>query len=790
MKRLGLILLSLIMFFSFGACSGGTQSSNSGNSSSSSSSGDISQEITLEFIQTSGSVTVGGELTLPYRYIVGGVNGNASALTWTTSNPAVATVANGKVTGVSAGTAVITLSADGKEAQYTVTVFAEDEKPKTMEEIIADLIADGYMGTTYTEEGEDPRYADEWQQIQNKKQPLAIGESYTETFETDYLLSRLYPELFVNGAAVSFKDGAEGIDEDGKSLSITTNGDENGNYDAVVFKGFGIEAGARYRITITAKTLNDGRNYYVGFRSDADDVYAFDFSGTEGQTQTVTGVVTVAEKAYNGLVIMIAGGEAAELIIDDLKVERLEKLPVKDVTTIGSSLAFDFEESIDYVSANNSSISHVTGEEAIEGSSLKVTKTASWQGADFSDLKFAENGAYRVSFDIKLLSGSAGQAYATFSSAANGSYQDVGKAISVTQDVTRFKGVYTLKDFNDYYFNFSFSDASCVFVVDNLKIECIDPADIHKMDLTEMNAKYEQNFDEQGLTVDALNYIVAASSVLSLVDNGEGKALQITKTGSWSGMNTQNLILLASGTYRVIFKMKLVSGSTSNMYATFSSAGNGSYQDVGHAIAPTYNWKTFTLDYTLNDYDDYFFNFSFYDASAVVQIDDFSIQRIDPDNRPEIEEDLETTVEVDLTAVGAKYEENFDTLTTDTLANHYMTTGHSTLSLENGALKVTKTAQWQGLKVVNLKMSKDATYKFSFTLNIQQMSSSDFFQVVFADGTAEKVWKDLNTYAKVGESVEVEFELTLLADATEFLIGCWDGGMIYTIDNLTIERIA
>ena len=589
MKRLALILLSLILVFSFGACDSGNPSID----------GDNSQEVTLEFVQTSGSVAIGEELTLPYRYIVDGINGNASNLTWSTSDPAVAVVADGKVTGISAGTAVITLSADGKEAQYTVTVFAEEEKPTTIEEIIADLIADGYMDTTYTEEGEAPHYAEEWQQVQNKKRPLAVGESYTEGFETNYILSKLYPELFVNGAAVSVKEGAEGIDEDGKSLSITTNGDENGNYDAVIFKGFGIVPGARYRITLTAKTLHDGRNYYVGFRSETGDVYAFNFSGAAGQTQTVTGSVTVAEKAYIGLVIMIAGGDAAELIIDDLKVERLEKLPVKDVTTIGSSVIFDFEENIDYVSANNSSISHVMGEEAIDGKSLRITKTASWQGADFTDLKFAANGAYRVSFDIKLLSGSAGQAYATFSSAANGSYQDVGLAISVTQDVTHFKGVYTLKNFDDYFFNFSFSDASCVFVVDNLKIECINPADVHKMDLTEMNAKYEQNFDEQGLTVDNIKYIVAASSVLSLVENGDGKALQIAKTGNWSGMNTQNLILLASGTYRVSFKMKLVSGSTSNMFATCSSASNGSYQDVTHEIVPNSTWQTFTLDYTL-----------------------------------------------------------------------------------------------------------------------------------------------------------------------------------------------
>ena len=89
-----------------------------------------------------------------------------------------------------------------------------------------------------------------------------------------------------------------------------------------------------------------------------------------------------------------------------------------------------------------------------------------------------------------------------------------------------------------------------------------------------------------------------------------------------------NIILKANGTYRVSFRMKLVSGSTDNMWATFSSAANGSYQDVGQKIVPGSEWTEFSLVYTLKDYDDYFFNFSFYDASAVVLLDDFTLEYI------------------------------------------------------------------------------------------------------------------------------------------------------------------
>ena len=103
-------------------------------------------------------------------------------------------------------------------------------------------------------------------------------------------------------------------------------------------------------------------------------------------------------------------------------------------------------------------------------------------------------------------------------------------------------------------------------------------------------------------------------------------------------------------------------------------------------------------------------------------------------------------------------------------------------------LYTVKTAQWQGLKGVNFKFAKGMTYKFSFDLTVSKMGSTDYFEVLFADGTAEKVSHGLATYVKVGETVKVEFYVTLLADATEFLIGCWDGGAEYTIDNFVIEN--
>ncbi|MGR6876765.1 Ig-like domain-containing protein, partial [Bifidobacterium angulatum] len=58
-------------------------------------------------------------------------NATYKTVTWTSSDTAVATMANGKVTGVKAGTATVTATAGGKSASVTVTVTGDDIVPVT-----------------------------------------------------------------------------------------------------------------------------------------------------------------------------------------------------------------------------------------------------------------------------------------------------------------------------------------------------------------------------------------------------------------------------------------------------------------------------------------------------------------------------------------------------------------------------------------------------------------------------------------------------------------------------------
>ncbi len=82
-------------------------------------------EVHLESIKLSQDkldLKVSKDATLTYTLNPNGITDELSEAVWTSDNEAVATVANGKITGVSAGTAVITVKVNDKSAQCVVTV--------------------------------------------------------------------------------------------------------------------------------------------------------------------------------------------------------------------------------------------------------------------------------------------------------------------------------------------------------------------------------------------------------------------------------------------------------------------------------------------------------------------------------------------------------------------------------------------------------------------------------------------------------------------------------------------
>lgn len=95
----------------------------------------VTEESKTTISETSLSIKVGETKTLTAT-----VSGADKTVAWTSSDAAIAKVeANGSVTGVKAGTATITATANGVSATCTVTVTAAEEKPSVKEDTTTPL---------------------------------------------------------------------------------------------------------------------------------------------------------------------------------------------------------------------------------------------------------------------------------------------------------------------------------------------------------------------------------------------------------------------------------------------------------------------------------------------------------------------------------------------------------------------------------------------------------------------------------------------------------------------------
>ncbi len=428
-----------------------------------------------------------------------------------------------------------------------------------------------------------------------------------------------------------------------------------------------------------------------------------------------------------------------------------------DLTNAGAKFKLDFDDSssLQYVAANNSNISLI---ENGEGNALQIEKAGYWQGLNFSNMKFAASGLYKISMKVKSISGNPESSWVTMSSAANGSYQDVGAQMGMTSDWTEFSNYYTLKEFEDYFLNLSIQNNSCIFAIDDVLIEHVDV-----VDLSTKGSVYEEKFDS---TMAERHFASAGHATVGVKEG----VLSVTKTAQWQGLKGQNFKFKKGETYRFSFDLNVSNmGSTDYFEVVFA---DGTANKVSHSLASYVKVGevvNVSFDITLLG-DATEFLIGCWDGGAVYTIDNFKIENV-----------LEI---IDLTEAGAIYTDSFD----GTASDYFASTGHAAVEVKDGALSVTKTAQWQGLKGQNFKFARGNTYKFTFDLNVSSMSSTDYFELVFADGTANKVSHSLASYVKEGETVNISFAVTLLDDATEFMIGCWDGGAIYTIDNLTITN--
>ncbi|MDR0473087.1 MAG: family 16 glycosylhydrolase [Treponema sp.] len=113
-------LAAMLLILNFASCGNG------GNNSDENGETEKNQSYKIKLDTSSITIVKGRKHTL--KATVTPPEGMSSAVTWTTSNSAIATVSGGVVTGVKAGTAVITVTAAGdKNATASCTVIVTDD---------------------------------------------------------------------------------------------------------------------------------------------------------------------------------------------------------------------------------------------------------------------------------------------------------------------------------------------------------------------------------------------------------------------------------------------------------------------------------------------------------------------------------------------------------------------------------------------------------------------------------------------------------------------------------------
>ncbi len=158
-------------------------------------------------------------------------NASLKNVTWVSKNPEVATVENGKVTGISAGTATIVATAAGRftaECTVTVTENLDEKAAKAVEDLIAAI------GTVTKDSGEAIKAArDAYNALTEEQKALVSKEAYDALVKAEKLFDMIQssnkPGTLPGGKTDSSSSGVIKI-----SATGAAKGEQNPNTGAPV----------------------------------------------------------------------------------------------------------------------------------------------------------------------------------------------------------------------------------------------------------------------------------------------------------------------------------------------------------------------------------------------------------------------------------------------------------------------------------------------------------------------------------------------------------------------------
>ena len=572
--------------------------------------------------------------------------------------------------------------------------------------------------------------------------------------------------------------------------------------------GAGVTLKIEFEVTFIKYHDWDADNFFITFGEGAGEfkrsIQLKNIATITDRKHTVTTYVTLGE--YDGYVASVSnyGGdseyvfskftftvvsEAGETVIETEPA----KVPVVALANTGDTFEYTLANYADYTTAKYATL---TATDA----GIKVTKTNLWDAFETKNITFAAETIVKIELEVTFIKNHDWDAENFFVTFGEGSGEfkrsiQLKNIATITDRKHTITAYVTLGDYDGYVASVSNYGGDSEYVFNKFAFTVVseagetvietEPAKVPVIALANTGDIFEFTTTNFG------DYIAEKNATLAATEGG----IKVTKTGQWVAFETKNITFAPNAIIKVAFEIVFTNAhayDANNFFVTFGDGTAYSVScnltDISTVVARKH---TIVRYYTLGDYDAYAMSFSnFGGGETIYTLSAFTLTVVS-EAGDAVTETEEASAEVDLTAAGAKYTENFDSMTANQLADHFVSTGSANVSVDGGALKVQKTGIWQGLKGINFKFASGATYSFSFKLNVSQMNSTDFFELIFADGNdAEKVTQSLASYVTVGETVTVSFDITLKGDATEFLIGCWSGNAIYTIDDLVIERIA
>ncbi|MDR0832159.1 MAG: hypothetical protein LBM99_04620, partial [Bacillales bacterium] len=453
--------------------------------------------------------------------------------------------------------------------------------------LLDDPDADGQYGNGVNEN----RFPDDdlYETVQERKRILNVGETYLETFENDYLETKLYPDYVDAQATVQILETGN-CHIAGKSVCLTT----PGNYYGTRFSGMKFARNGSYHIEFDYKIVVASNDFFFQFRSMAGgiatDIYKV-IQGSAGSSGHLTFEVTFDDYSDYALSIF-PRNNAGKLAIDNISITRLNSVPrvlggsVVGTLSVGHTLTYSYNY---YDSEGDvEALSEITWFTALNKNGLNKTVISE---AGTSLLVTSDMVGKYVGFSVVPIS--------------VGTSQTKGKS---------------------YLF---YSDTR----IDSLGIEI--PSNIY----LDYGETFEEDFEEDLNVVGniyaeeneagATTYLIDDSNVLS-----GSKSLYFESKGSYSGIVFSGIKFANLGLYKLEYDFKFLEKS-GNYYVQFRTNAGYSYDKFTDISMTTYTLGTqyhYSNTFALDNFNDYYLMMFPSTNPTKIIIDNIKITRLEGDN--------------------------------------------------------------------------------------------------------------------------------------------------------------